>query len=180
MATNPLNITAGKITTIKYDMSPSTGASADPSTNTYVDAGYTVDGVDVELDSKVERINVDQVEMGVRGAISEQTAKLKLMMAEHIRGVMGISIPGATTENTAGVSDTARYGSPSGDTKKEFALQITSPGPNSTTRTIVFPRATIMGAAKTEFKRGAAALFEVTIGALYAGNNVPLVTAVDA
>lgn len=165
------NVIAGPVLSIGYDLSPNT----DPTMNTYVDLGFTQEGLSVEFEAETEDVYVDQLAVCVKRLLVTLKLKFTVNLADMTTTHMSVGIPGSSLN--AGVLE---FGQPDGsDTLQLMALEFTAEGPSGGVRTVVVPLCTTTGKVGVPFKRDGIQIMPTEFAALTDGTN-PLVTVTDA
>jgi len=163
------NIICGAITSIGVDLTPLTTLI-----NTYVDMGFTQEGLDMEFEVELQDIFVDQLAVPVKRLVVQLNVKFTLNLAEGNSTNLTNGIPTASVN-----AGDVEYGQQDGsDVLQNLAIEIVGDGPAASTRTIIVPLATPTGNVGIPFKRDGVQMLPVEFGALSDGVN-PLVLITD-
>ena len=155
---NSANVLVGVATlSIKY-----------PVGGTYVDVGYTEDGVSMEYSVNESDIEVEEATVPVDRVITSEDVKFTCNMAESSLANMDKAIAGSVL---AGSVITI-----GGGTNKKMSVKIVGRNPAGFARTIEIPLATATGTVGMSYKKGSKTVVPVTFSALYNSGTVCTIT----
>ena len=129
-----------------------------PTGGAYVDAGYTEDGVILEVGTDTADIEVEEETVPIERVITKETVAVILNMAESSLFNIDKAIPGATL-----VTATISIGD---GTIKEMSIKMTGTTPTGGTRTIEIPLATAVGTVAQSYTKDAKTVVPVRFEAL--------------
>ncbi len=129
-----------------------------PVGGSYVDAGYTEDGVILEVGTDTADIEVEEETVPIERVITKETVAIILNMAESSLYNIDKAIPGATLA--------AAVISIGDGTIKEMTIKVTGTTPTGGTRTIVLLLATSVGTVAQAYTKGGKTVVPVRFEAL--------------
>lgn len=166
----PVNLISGSVT-VGIDTTPD---AATPANNSYTDAGFTMEGLEIDFGSEVVLHHVDQVEVPVKASLVKNGLVCKINLAEYTVVNLTNAIPGASSDGS-----TVKFGKPAGDSLVDMAIQFVGTGPNSTTRTVTIYNCNAIGQVDQKFEKGGVTMIPVELSAINDGTN-PLIRIADA
>ena len=130
-----------------------------PTGGSYIEVGYTEDGVDMEYESKTEDIRVEEVTFPIDRVITEEDVKVTCKMAESSlinidKAMAGSVLAGSVI--TVG-----------GGAIKDMSIKIVGTNPAGFARTIEIPLANATGTVGMNYNKGKKTIVPVTFQALY-------------
>ena len=141
-----------------------------PIGGSYVEAGYTEDGVSMEYNPTEEDIMVEETTVALDRVITKEEVKFTCNMAESSLVNMDKAIAGSVL---AGSVITI-----GGGINKKMSVKVVGKNPAGFNRTLEIPLATATGTVGMSYKKGGKTVVPVTFAALY--NNGTVFTITDA
>ena len=124
----------------------------------YVDAGYTEDGVILEVATDTADIEVEEETVPIERVITKETVAVILNMAETSLFNIDKAIPGsALATATISIGD---------GTIKEMSIKVSGTTPTAGTRTIEIPLATAVGTVAQSYRKNEKTVVPVRFEAL--------------
>lgn len=130
-----------------------------PVSGTYVEFGYTKDGVTMEYAASTKNIMVQEATIPIQRVIEEETISFKSNLSESSLANIAQAMAGAVL-----VTNVVTIGS---GAIKEISVKIVGTNPAGFARTIEIPLATATGNVSMAFKKGEETVVPITIEALY-------------
>jgi hypothetical protein len=171
MATTIANVIAGRAL-VGFDKSPDLTT---PGNNVYVDVGYTESPTKFEYKSEQNEVIPEQETFPIKSILATEELLLKFVMHESSLANLHLGYGGA--DISGAVITLGPFG---GSTLKEIALRMTGPATGGLTRTVIIPRATIIGTTAVEIAKAKEQMIEVTARCLRPSDSVSVCTVTDA
>ena len=135
-----------------------------PVGGSYVEVGYTEDGVTLEYTADTEDIEVDEETVPLERVITKETLAVTCNMSESSlynmdKAIAGSVLAGSTITINAGIN-------------KEMSIKIVGTNPAGFDRTIEIPLATALGAVGMSYKKNEKTIVPVTFQALKGASDV--------
>jgi len=139
-----------------------------PVGGSYVDVGFTEDGVSMEYSVSEADINVEETTVPIDRVITSEDVKFTCNMAESSlvnidKAIAGSVLAGSVINIGGGVN-------------KKMSVRITGKNPGGFNRVIEIPLATANGNVGMAYKKGAKTVVPVTFQALYNAGTVCTIT----
>ena len=135
-----------------------------PVGGSYVEVGYTKDGVTLEYNADTADIDVEEATFPIKRVITKEKLSVKCNMAESSLINMDKAIAGSVL-----AASTITIG---GGLIKEMSIQIVGTNPAGFARTITIPLATAVGSVGMPFKKGEETVVPVEFQALKGASDV--------
>lgn len=139
-----------------------------PVGGTYVEVGYTKDGVDLEYTADEADIEVAEETFPIARVITKESLSVKCNMSESSLANMDKAIAGSVLSGSV-----ITIG---GGANKEMSIKIVGTNPAGYARTIEIPLATAVGSVGMGYKKGEETVVPVTFQALKGSGDVCTIT----
>lgn len=141
-----------------------------PVGGSYIEVGYTADGVDMEYTADTADIETEEETFPIKRVITKEKLAIKCNMAEaSLRNLNQAMAGGVLAGGTITLG---------GGVIKEVSVKLTGTNPTGGARVIELPLATATGAVGMAYKKGAATIVPVTFEALKSAS--PPATIIDS
>jgi hypothetical protein len=138
-----------------------------PVGGSYVEVGYTKDGVTLEYSADTADIDVEELTLPIKRVITKEKLSVKCNMSESSLINMDKAIAGSVL-----AASTITIG---GGLIKEMSIQIVGTNPAGFARTITIPLATAVGSVGMPFKKGEETVVPVEFQALKGASDITIV-----
>ena len=135
-----------------------------PVGGSYVEVGYTKDGVDLEYNADTKDIDVEEATFPIKRVIAKEKLTVKCNMSESSLINMDKAIAGSVL-----AASTITIG---GGIIKQMSIQIVGTNPAGFARTITIPLATAVGTVGMKYRKGEETVVPVEFQALKGASDV--------
>ena len=130
----------------------------------YVDAGYTLHGVDLEYNAETADVDVEEETFSIDRVITKEEISVIFEMAEASLVNLNWAMAGGVLAGDVITLDAGAI--------KEYSIRLTGTDPGGGNRVVTILLATATGQVRLPFKKGEPSAFQVTFKGLKGAGNV--------